>query len=169
MNKQKQKQQNANKHNDSDFLSSLCPLWPQRHPTQLTTLLHQPNSPSSCTATVWGTGCHFSLSKTLPPEFGPFQGQSKVVEEAEGVKGGLRVGTRRSPNGMLPRRLLQREVTVPDRQFTGPTRRRDMPVLNAVCQIINPLSYSDFLVSRWLYILCLILEVDRAHTIFTTL
>lgn len=75
-----------------------------------------------------------------------------MVEEAEGVKGGLRVGTSGSPNGMLPRRLLQREVTVPDRQFTGPTRGRDMPVLNAVCQIINPLSYSDFLVSRWLYI-----------------
>lgn len=73
-----------------------------------------------------------------------------MVEEAEGLKGGFRVGTRHSgsPNSMLPRRLLEREVTVPGRQFTGPTRRRDMPALNAVCQIINPLSYSDFLVSR---------------------
>lgn len=109
MDKQKQKQQNTNKHNDSGFLFSLDPpSWPQGHPTQPATWLH-PSTPL-WVALLLSQATVFS-SKTLPTAHGPFQGPSMVLSEGEGVEGGLGVGTRHngSSPGSLPRTLFPRK------------------------------------------------------------
>lgn len=92
-----------------------------------------------------------------------------MAEEVKGVEGGRRAGARHngSSRGSLLRRLFLKEVKSPGKRFKGPSQEEeDMPVLNNGCQIINPLSsHSDFLFSRFSYILYLILEVDKAHII----
>lgn len=95
MNKQKRKQRNANKHDDSGSLSSLCPLWPRRHPTQFTTLLYHP-TPVQAALPLSGVEAAIFLSLGLfHQRLGLFKGWARWWRRLKGwkVDSGLGPGT----------------------------------------------------------------------------